>query len=358
MKAVILKCRPESRFHFGKVGLDPNSSLNDTSEIIHSDTIFSALINIAAQIGGSPAANSLGDLFDKCWVRISSGFYCLQNGEDYVYFLPKPEYYTLKTDGSYKSHARTRFISSEVWASGYLQDEWVDNGIQKYQHDQFAAFDWEMPTGLENSFSFFKTMTAPRVHARKQDQEDSFYFLTSLTINPSGNRVDNSPDVHFYFLMDLKNSDEEHPGFSILETVLKLLPDTGLGGERTGGCGLFEGIEIRDFEFQDFNSTHWATLSLALPDENDPASLSSFLNFKTVIRGGRETSTDGKLNHIRMIAEGALVTETETGSIVNISNKPGTNYWRHGKPLCLPVHPKTLLSAENKKLKNHGEAGL
>ena len=93
MNAVILKCKPFSAFHFGQVAVDADTSLNDTSEFLHSDTLFSAIINLAARVYPSEVNTLLAlfghnDVLPK--VRLSSGFYCLQKGESFLYFLPKP----------------------------------------------------------------------------------------------------------------------------------------------------------------------------------------------------------------------------------------------------------------------------
>jgi CRISPR/Cas system CSM-associated protein Csm4 (group 5 of RAMP superfamily) len=117
---ILLKCRPGARFHFGAAGLDVNTALNDTDRHIGSDTLFSALVNMA----DTATPDQLDDLllaFECGDIAISSGFPCLSEYDTRVFFLPKPAHY----DWSPPAHdpklfAGIRYISAGLWERGAL----------------------------------------------------------------------------------------------------------------------------------------------------------------------------------------------------------------------------------------------
>ena len=50
MKAIILKCRPGSRFHLGEYTDNQDTVLYNTAEYIHSDVWFGAFISAMSKI--------------------------------------------------------------------------------------------------------------------------------------------------------------------------------------------------------------------------------------------------------------------------------------------------------------------
>lgn len=71
MKAVILRCKPNAQFHFGKVALDSNMALANTSNYIHSDTLFSGLMNACAVLYPNQVQSFI-DAFQRNIFKISS----------------------------------------------------------------------------------------------------------------------------------------------------------------------------------------------------------------------------------------------------------------------------------------------
>ncbi|MEM6966151.1 MAG: hypothetical protein AAF573_15405, partial [Bacteroidota bacterium] len=109
MKSVVLKCPKFGRFHFGKTGLDENSSLSRSSEYIHSDTLFSAMITMCSKIAPDEIKNLI-KAFKSGGIKISSAFPCLElttersegekiiRSQKIINFLPKPSYLELLND--------------------------------------------------------------------------------------------------------------------------------------------------------------------------------------------------------------------------------------------------------------------
>jgi CRISPR-associated protein Csm4 len=347
-QAVILRCSPESRFHFGRPSLDVDSGLHDTSEWIHSDTLFSALINIAAQFSDQPDLDAIFDLFDSGKVKMSSGFFCIANdeapqGERYLYFLPKPEHYILHEAVDFKAVGAIKFISKGLWERGIHpgNKDWRTKNTDTIQHKfkiTREESEW-LKHGKNRIEEIYSVLTTPRVDARQPGEENGFFFLSYLVLH----RLPQPYSVHFYFLMDIEEEIINTPAFSMLKTAIEMLPDCGIGGERTGGCGLFESIHLEDFDLSEFPSGDNATLSLALPSSAEE--LQAFKQYKTMLRGGRQTATDDRLHQVRMIVEGACMDGSANGCIVDIGKQGVADipYWRNGKVFSIPVHQNTML---------------
>ena len=94
IKAVLLELTPNSRFHFGKASIDANTALADTDEFLHSDVLFSALVNNLAQAKDKAFVDEFLAYFKSGAIKISSGFYCIKDGDNYEYLLPKPGIFT------------------------------------------------------------------------------------------------------------------------------------------------------------------------------------------------------------------------------------------------------------------------
>jgi CRISPR/Cas system CSM-associated protein Csm4 (group 5 of RAMP superfamily) len=161
----------------------------------------------------------------------------------------------------------------------------------------------------------------PRVDVRDKGAEGSHFYTAHLVTadnqaleNRRGDRLVPDLYVHFYFLVRSR-LDDDNPVMQCLHTLINLLPDTGIGGERSAGCGLFE-----------------------LVSPADAVDMGRFKAYQTVLRGGRETAHDGPLKVVRMLAEGALQVETEgIGQIADISPAGNRRYLRYGKAFNIPV---------------------
>ncbi len=361
MKPIILKCRPNSLFHFGKIAIGENTGLDDTSTYIHSDTLFSAIINLADKIFDSTIADSLVANFESGLVNISSGFYCLENKGKYIYFLPKPtNYNTLSTPKNHKAIKKVQFISKKIWEENILPDKWNSNDCIILQ-DKFVLHISELeklvipsldksPKGIAKakaSIRFYSINTFPKVKVHKRVSTESLYYQTNLQIadniiKSSSPNASERIQVHFYCLLNTTTEFEEGDNYQRLLTILEVLADEGIGGERNVGCGHLTAVEVLDTPFEIMvNSVQqqYATLSLSSPNptNND---LAKFTHYDIITRGGRRTREGGTLPlmRIKMIAEGAVCNDIVEGHIPSIATKGKTKpYLRNGKAFCVPV---------------------
>lgn len=347
-QAILLKCRPGARFHFGKVGLDVDTALNDTEKHIPSDTLFSAIINLATTVSAETEVKSLIEAFDKGEILISSGFFMLEEGDTRIFFLPKPAHYNqFKSSADLpKKLRKIEYISAGVWNRNAAPKDWESEDYVILQNN-FVAYRGELSIGMlshHRHLELYQEQLLPRVMARVPGAEDSHFYVANICTANNIAKTDADgvplfPDmyVHYYFLLRCK--DQQSAPAKLLQTILQLLPDTGIGGERSVGCGRFESIEIRE-DFPAIRHTQtsptYASISLCCPQNSED--LDCFKAYETCFRGGRDTSVDGKLKFVRMIREGGLQAGAQaSGSIPNVSSNQ-TPYLRYGKAFNLPVY--------------------
>lgn len=330
-QAFILTCKPGSQFHWGKPPLDDETALDTVSELLHSDTIFAALVDLAARID-----DQLPDLL-KQWsdtglLRISSAFALLQfpNSKNRLFFLPKPATLYVEAD---KRRRKITFVSAGVWENGVMPEDW-DKLCVVIQH-KYVALKTEIPMSLHESLdelTVLETATFPKVAVHKISKEDSIYFQTNLLTPRHGHFTTN-----FYFLLGCDRDAIADTDYNRLIELIGLLVAEGLGGERSTGCGVFQQVLPTPFPMHlTMANREQALLSLYLPlDHNE---FKNCLYYRTVIRGGRRI-TGGALDRIKMIGEGAILSGQVQGKIVELQPSVASNpHWRSGIAFSLPVH--------------------
>lgn len=376
MKAVILKCPQPAKFRFGKAGLDVNSSLSTTEDILHADTLFSALITTAAKLYVEEATqeNELSvkqivEWFKTGEVSISSVFYCLEKRDgNYVYFLPKPSCYELfNEDASIRKWIRkVEFLSKLVWEQGILPKNWIawsGQATESLSDDKAYIIDKKFAVTkpeLEGLFSkreqentkaqkIFSDSIRPRITDQVRQVENNFYFQSELFL-PQHNEF----KTHFFFLMTCKDKEKE----TCLSTLLEVLGDTGIGGRTSLGCGQLLGIEVQQNPFQfniDKPHSHFvATASLVSPASLEE--LKSMHTYNLITRGGRRIgggneeegeSIQSILKRLKMLKEGAIAERSVVGKVQDISPSKNEAFLRYGKAFTIPIH-ESILSYESK----------
>src|SRR3972149_7938121 len=108
MKAIIFKTKPYSMFRLGA------GSKDEVDLIIHSDTLFSAIISMHSQIFEN--TDEFVELFINNQIKISSAFPMLLNEElkIKIMYLPKPELNYIYSE-NIKAEKKIKFISYFIW---------------------------------------------------------------------------------------------------------------------------------------------------------------------------------------------------------------------------------------------------
>lgn len=354
MKAIVLKCTPGSSFHFGKYAPDSDTALNDSDELMHSDSLFAALVNTYEDCFGD--ANEFVEVF-KDKLRISSLFYCLQHNGEYIWLLPKPVCFSLIQTKDSKAFRNIRYISKKVWEN-IKEPKMLINNPQLFLSDKnvFAAYRDELiqEGSKENivddltKLKLFSCITLPKVTVRADTEDQGIYQLTVTEIADNSKYVEGLK-VHYYFLMDDSMLDDKMKANT--EAVIKMLAYTGIGAERST-IGRIEDVEIIsnwEIKGDDWDKNHDCSISLFSPTTDEE--MNKMVYYKTIMRGGRRIGkTEGYerkeplfLKSIRMATEGAILTKGLQGDTKLISPEGHKNiFLRYGKPFCLPVHTQWL----------------
>lgn len=365
MKAKILKIKSNSRFHFGKPLIDSDTSLKDTDTYLHSDVLFSALVNNLATIYHKDVVDAFVDAFETGRIKISSCFYCLEtHDKSYVFLLPRPANAVnqVKIDNydQIKKIKRVQFIDSNLlrasienwkvdgnWALSEQNLERLNLSYKEKSEKSVSEIYGKTSGNKELRVSLFSKKFNTQVGIRNFKEET--YFDNE---NEAKRMVSKGPyqvsyiqiadlseidlQVHFYFVYDIIDQAVEDS----FELAVKLLEFNGIGGERSSGYGKIEAVEtienIPEIFQNKINSSNYLSISKIIP--KDLEELKTFKAYSHSIRGGRQTHDAGALKNIRMINEGAILTNTVSGKLVDISPEESSNkYQRNGKAFLLPL---------------------
>lgn len=325
MKAVIFRTNPGSSFHFGDYVPFGETFLDHTTAYPHSDTLFSALVNIYNQVWPDETVKFIGH-FRSGKIRLSSGMFCFRGKKKTLFFLPRPAMMKIENDIERKELKHVEWVSTGVWDKGMVKNQSVGK--------RFACLseEWSDLTGGDPAlFSAYQINPVPRVMIHSRTREDTLYQQTNVTLCGSAD-----VDVCYYFLAEYDELDPE--GKEKLETVISLLPDTGLGGQRTTGCGFFEGLDWAESPLPDVrDEAFYVNLGLLSPDNE----LQNCLAYRVMTRGGRRTEKN-QLKKLLMIREGSVFCRKPTGRIADLSSEGNSSFLRYGMPLSWPVGKRLI----------------
>jgi len=340
MKAILLIPEDGSQFHLGERELD------DTSDILHADTLFSALANVY-EMALSGAGTIIG-LMTSGKLRFSSGFYSLQYNNQRLFFLPKPpvEYSGTATPKKLK---KVKYISLGVWkrflktfnnqtpetpacsldllAMPSIGGEFV------YSEDELIGVDEK----LDNKI-FRAQQTVPKVKVHTIDKEDCLYHETTVQFTPillDGGTVRGA----FYFFLEYDDvTPDERTEFM---AALRIMADEGVGGQRSSGRGQFSTIELVDVELPVCpNPSFYLGLSLISP-VNDYEFHNGLHSYELMLRGGGALGKmglpDQHRRQARFVREGALLCQNIKGQFVDVSPKHDDTILRNGFNFAIPI---------------------
>ena len=336
MKVIILHSKSGARFHFGKAlgafSEELHNTQKMTSDYIHSDTLWSALVNAWALT----CPESVDDFITHCSrgkFKLSSAFFCFDSSLDedqkdeknHVFFLPKPISLNLFKVSEPKKMKSIKFISKGVWEKGLMPNEWFETDkCILLQNGKVVALKSEISEFL----NLFSTETTAKTSARNINmREDAFYFQSDLYL---------SNNVQWYFFVDNLLPVNLQADF---QKAMQTLVNFGIGGERTTGCGSLSGFEEQNIDFNFENhinvkeSGTSVSISLTAPLENE---LSDTSLYQIIKRGGRFLEKGKSLPMIQMLLEGAILDNKTKGRIIKLNDQP--RILRYGLNFPIPLH--------------------
>ncbi|TNJ40310.1 type III-A CRISPR-associated RAMP protein Csm4 [Chlorobaculum thiosulfatiphilum] len=341
MQALLLIPGDGGQFHFGESGLD------DSSDLLHSDTLFSALANIYEYALGG--AERLIELVGSERLSFSSGFYALlkkNSDKPPLLFVPKPVVTWSVTDD------RKRYKNLKYFSLGVLAEFFKHFDAHKLTSDldlaslptignEFVYVKGELDGApgdfVNRSFRRFTTSPKVKVHTTPDDL-DRLYYETTVQFHScsvAGARYEGA----YCVLFDADRlSTEERQEFL---AAVRLLADEGVGGQRSSGKGQFRAV--REVQI-DIPSTENAAAYLGL-SALSPADCDEFRaleRYELFVRGGGSLGWRGEgekhRKQARFVREGAIMRRHVSGRIVDLSPDTEPNsIKRNGRNFAIPI---------------------
>lgn len=249
----IIKLNFTSPLHIGEVGI----GLEESSLVLHSDTIFNAICNALAKLYGRDwVTDFLRNFKDEPPFRISSGFpFADQN----LYF-PKPmsranidEDFDEDLLQNYsKKLKKTSYLTKGFFEKWIAEEKLSEKDLKDITENEAAKDCDDKDSGFGTGFLL------PKVSISRESAESSIYFLGSVRFKENSG---------IWFILDCASKEWENRVFS----ALRLLQHDGIGGKRTWGYGSFF-LEEENLCLKLPDSGTHLLLSLFYPNESeDPA---------------------------------------------------------------------------------------
>lgn len=340
MKIYKLITKPNTKFRIGGTGW------NDSDFMIHSDTLFSGIINCCNLLYGQNKVKNLIKAYETGHIKHSSVFllidiYKNNNYEKTIRFFPKPvgiiQALRRQDRNSTSEIISAKWVSEEIFMkiSKQFNEDYKKYELEK-DNEKLFSFDLKKDNYIADSNFIYtkneidskiekpflqtiitaKNSTGRQIEQNSSDENNGVQLFREISIQLNEVKQNNfTIKPHFYFLanlnkkLDLKNE---------FEASLRLLADEGLGGKRTYGYGQFE--KINTDNFKQTNNFKWSenriNLSLTNPvifnNEQD-----EIIFYNSILRSG--WLKQHKKKSVRMITEGSFFKNRIAGRLVDVS---------------------------------------
>lgn len=289
---IVLK--PRSPLHIGnKEGI-----YNTTEQLIHSDTLFSGIINCYSMLFGKEETESLVDSFCKGEVpfRISSAMPCRKG----IYFVYKPLSLDLEEKlqtGDYKKVKKVRFIPEETLLNGFEPGKYQIAG-------QFLIPGDKIPDGSPECFI---NKELARIDVDRVTHATSIFYYSQCVYGD---------DTGLWFYLKVPEKESKN-----VLAAIKLLCDEGIGGERSIGLGSFEPDILETGETECPGCGSFVNVSIYSPGNQEE--LSALMDYEIVERAGYIYSVfdnkNAKRKKMKALLEGATFRDMVEGRVVDVT---------------------------------------
>lgn len=313
----IIRLYFKSRLHIGEDY--PGIGMESSASVIHSDTLFSAIVNQWAMLPAKNGNLPLKKLLEQFKKEeppflISSAFYFRSTDKGTTYYLPKP----LVDDPKLMELKAVRHLELADFIK-IARGEWFEGNLPQDPEDEIV-----------------KPLYSPRISLDRINSGSNLFHAETITFRNGG----------LYFIIHLKD-------ISLLPTLrlcLNLLAEAGLGGERSTGCGLFEWSELsieKDpqweplWELEKESNNKFCLISLCFPRKEE---VNNLIGYNLALRKGwiYSTSTNLQLKRktCQMLGEGSIFSKEPKGDMADVT--PGEfkkihSVYRYGKAFTLPI---------------------
>ncbi len=244
----LYKLNFSSPLHIGAHGV----GYEETGNMIHSDTLFSAIMSL----WGNFYEDDIESLCKTPSFIISSAFPFKKD----VLFFPRPMVRIGKDaegdDKKEKKIKKVEFISQELLES-ILKGESGNLEFNEKDTLQSGKF-WHLnQSSFDKNDIIFAERELPRVTIDRNTNSSEIFYFSEIVFNR---------DAGLFFLAKFIDKRIKQK----FETVLRLLGDEGIGGDKRMGKGLFS-LDIKENFHVSFpeNTDAFLTLSLYYPQESE-----------------------------------------------------------------------------------------
>lgn len=311
----IFAIKPTGPFHIGSEGV----GLEATSELLHSDTLFSALCHAWLLLGDSIPGQDwpvrLSSVFPVVAMRSQKELSKNISASDLnnsLYLFPRPlldiEPWMHIENGKptkQKSWKSAKWVSFSILEK-FRNGEILKNPILAHGGDTIVT-EIEKKQYLAHKEPLWKSglhSIVPRVKIGRTQNTSQLYHV---------GRTMFSPNVGLYFMFAGPESEKKR-----IAQALEILGDCGIGGERTYGYGQFKNLGNHTLTFADSNSSRHQLFSLFHPvDANEvQKTLHPPASYHLLERKGFMDSLLGRSyrrKRVLMVGEGSILTSLPNG---------------------------------------------
>ncbi len=258
----VYRLRFKTQLHLGRAtGAAQSGSLGleKTETYIPADTLFSALCQTWTTFYDT---ESLTDFLNQYTAENGTLPFTLTSAFPYadnVYFFPKPLTFRESkdtTDNARKKIKKVRFISQSIFqdiVAGNSQNFDKENLINGENIWVSAEEKEQLKKSIDEKLNIISTSTRPRVTIGAQNAGSEIWHVETVQFNTN---------CGLWFAAQFDSDATKQK----VETLLRVLGDSGIGGERNAGYGQFTFEPITNFQLPATeDSTQFVTLSPICP---------------------------------------------------------------------------------------------
>lgn len=329
--------------HFGEVGI----GLEETSDRVRSDSLFSAWVSIYARLFRKQAVEELLQLFptDKQPqgippFRISSTFIYREMENDTIYYLPRPLKFPINYPDDdlafFKAYKKLNYLPLEIWQRWYQGTGFTTDDAQELENYTPGKLKGRLATaGVFDYSKACKIEQLPKIAIDRNTRATNIYHTGFVQFdwekNPAG----------LYFLLELSLQGEKLA--DKLEAALHLLGEEGIGGERSTGAGRFEikWLELPEHwqNVVNFHAGNHHTLMSLFWDLTITTEFLKNASYEIQERGGWIAESQLRRQMVRMFSEGSVFSAPPQGKLVDVKPQEFNKHsiYRSGISLSLPI---------------------
>ena len=314
----------KTQLHLGRASgpaQEGSLGLEKTETYIPADTLFSALCQTWTTFYDAESLTTFlknyGEDNTVLPFVLTSAFPFAQN----VHLFPKPMNFPKPSETPLKKSKHVQFVSQSIF------ENIVSGNPPEFNENQLVNGEavWISPeerkqlaTSDDDDFTIWTTSTRPRVTLGSRNSGSEIWHVQTVQFNTN---------CGLWFAAQFDSDETKHK----IETLLRVLGDTGIGGERNAGYGMFDFTETTLEMPTPEAGSQFVTLSPICP--KSPEQLAQLLTgdiaytLNPLTGWVSSTGTASRRKQVNMFAEGSVLraSDTQIGRLVDL--RPDN--WEH-----------------------------